>query len=226
MRRFYQGPYSTAFPDEDEREAFANMVTYLRGSGGSACDYHVVLVVDGDDIIGGSISDYFAPSNSAVIEFITVAVDRQTAGVGSRLLAETERRLQASAARRGRELPLIMAEINDPRAVNPVPETMDPFARARWWAKRGFARLDFPYVQPPLSPQQQPVRHLALSVKLLPGTTTPPALRLQASAVDAFIRDYLVYAMRIAEPTASADYLAMADWLSRHPVVRLVPLDA
>jgi GNAT superfamily N-acetyltransferase len=222
LLRFHGGLYSAAFPDRNEREAYDNMVTSLRGANGHHCDYHVVLVLDGDEIVGGSISDYFEASNSAVIEFITIAPDRQARGIGTWLLSETEARLQRDARLRNREALFIAAEIDDPFRSARTGDAMDPFARARWWAKRGYGRLEFPYVQPPLSTSQQPVAHLALTTKPLSGT---PDGTLAATAVDAFIRDYLRYGMRIEEPESSVEYSRMAAWLGTRPRVSIAPLD-
>jgi hypothetical protein len=222
LRRFYDGLYAASFPDENEREAFDNIVMYLRGAVRGHCDFRVLLVLDADQIVGGSISDYFVASNTAVVEFITIADTHRSVGHARHLLATTEDRLRASASIRGRQLACIFAEIDDPFRPTGAFDSMDPFARIRWWARRGYSRLELPYVQPPLSETQAAVTNLMLCVKA--GEESDNA-QVPASRVDAFLRDYLMYAMRIARPESSAEYRRMADWLAEREAVHTAPLD-
>jgi GNAT superfamily N-acetyltransferase len=211
LRQFYDGLYAREFPDPDERESYDNMVEYLRGVGKSANGYHILLARHAGDIIGASISDYFARSNAGVVEFIVVAPDRREHGDGTRLLSETERLLMVDAGRTGRELACIMAEINDPFRRAETSDSFDPFRRAMWWSRRGYGRLDFPYVQPPLSSEQAAVDQLMLAARSLRQDGQP---FLPATDVGAFVHDYLVYAMRFHDPASSPEYVAMEQWLS------------
>jgi len=224
MRSFYAGLYTAEFPDPDERESYDNMVMYLRGAvGAHANGYHIVLAVKDGAVIGASITDYFAPSRAGVVEFLVVAAKHRRSGLGKLLLQDAEARLERDAARGGELLRFIAAEINDPFRRSVTPDNVDPFERARWWGKRGFAKLDFPYVQPPLSAGQQPVRNLILAVK---SFAPSDAAGVSAASVEAFIRDYLIYAMRIPAPASCAQFIEMSRWLQLRHDIRIVPLHA
>jgi GNAT superfamily N-acetyltransferase len=223
LRCFYDDLYSAEFPDPDERESLANMVAYLRGAGQSENGYHIVLARDDGKTVGAAISDYFIASNCGVIEFLVAAPGRRGRGLGTALLRDTETRLASDARRRGRELQLVAAEINDPFRPGGIPDNLDPFTRVRWWGGHGYGRLNFPYVQPALSETQGPVVNLLLAAKSL---SLPPADAVPAALVDGFVRDYLVYAMRIEEPECTSEYREMAGWLSARSSVALEPLRA
>jgi len=180
-----------------------------------------VLALADNRAIGGSVSDYFADSNAGVVEFILTAPEHRGSGLGTALLRDTEGRLVADAQRRGRDLGFIAAEINDPFRRSATPDNVDPFERAGWWDRRGYGKLDFPYVQPALSPEQVPVRNLMLGVKLF----APSQRRaISAPAVDVFLRDYLIHAMRIADPASSAEYVEMSRWLGSRDDVGVISL--
>lgn len=219
LRRFYECLYVLEFPDPNERESLENMVSYLRGRGGRGV-YHIVLALRGDAIAGGSISDYLTESRTGAIEFLVVDSALRSRGVGSLLLNRTEESLAADARARGAELQMIGAEIDDPLGKLEYRGRFDPFERVGFWSRRGYAKLDFPYVQPALSAQQQPVRHLMLAAKPVPHAW--PAL--PSALVDAFLRDYLTYAMQIDPPERSPEYVAMATHLRSASEVPLVPL--
>jgi GNAT superfamily N-acetyltransferase len=222
LRSFYDGLYTDEFPDPDERESYENMVEYLRAVGTSENGYHIVFAIEADVIVGATITDYFFASNSGVIEFIVVAPDRRCAGRGSALLRDAEERLAADAARRGRALAFVAAEINDPFRPSKTVDNIDPFDRARWWGGRGYVKSDFPYVQPPLSGGQHAVRNLLIAVK-------PFALaqqqRLSAQTIESFVRDYLVYAMRIPDPAVCPEFAEMSAWLRGREAIETVALE-
>ena len=221
LRHFYDNIYVAEFPDPNERESYANIVTYLRAAGSRESGYHVVLAIAGGSPAGCTITDYFASSNTGVIEFLVVAPEMRGRGIGSQLLRDAEERLSADAEQRGHTLAFIAAEINDPFESACTPDNVDPFERARWWGRRGYEKLGFPYVQPALSPQQQPARNLMLAAKLFSGK---PSNAVPAAAVDGFVRDYLIYAMRIDDPVSSPEYVEMARFLHSRPAVSLIPM--
>lgn len=223
LRGFYDDLYCREFPEADERESFENMVMYLGGAGSNPNGYHIVLALRADQVIGGSVSDYFAVSHSGVIEFVVIAPAARGRGWGTALLRKTEGLLAADAEHVGAKLQFVMAEINDPWLSVATHDTLDPFERARWWGRRGYGRLAFPYVQPPLSSAQAAVEHLMLCTKLV---AHPRETSLPSASVLAFVRDYLMFAMRFNEPDVSADFVHMRSWLNEHALVTIEPLAA
>lgn len=221
LRGFYEGLYCEEFPEADERESLDNMVVYLTAARSTAHQYHIVLALQADQVVGGSVSDYFAGSNAGVMEFVVIATAARGRGWGTALVRQTESLLAADANRSGEKLLCVMAEINDPWLPVATRDTLDPFERARWWGRRGYGRLAFPYIQPPLSAEQAAVEHLMLCTKLV---SHPYDTTLRSASVLAFIRDYLVFAMRFDDPGLSADFVHMQSWLNQHAEVVIEPL--
>jgi GNAT superfamily N-acetyltransferase len=225
LGRFYRDLYVAAFPDADERESLANMAWYIRRKAEGwygPNNFHVLVAeIDGRPI-GGSVSDYLAGPNAGVIEFLFTRAEEQARGYGSALLQATERALQDDARRAG-TAPLfaIVAEMNDPFRRPPTRDNMDPFERAAIWGHWGFAKLDFPYVQPALSPRKKPVRSLALVARL---SADPKAAHADARWVRAVVREYMRWAMRIPQPARNPQFRAMARRLAAQPTVPLTPL--
>jgi GNAT superfamily N-acetyltransferase len=226
LQAFYDTLYVTEFPDPDERESLANMADYLRrkkqGWYGRN-SYHIVLGLAGDDVVAASVCDYLAESNTGVIEFLLVAPAGRGGGTGRRLLAHTESLLDEDAHRaHGRPLDGVLAEMNDPLATSARTDNLDPVTRALIWHRWGYRGLDFAYVQPALSPDQEPVTNLILICKPLrpDWSTTVPA-----PVVATTVHEYLRWAMRIDDPDDSVEFQVMADTLARTDQVTQLPLD-
>lgn len=225
LHRFYKELYLPQFPDPDERESLANIERYLRlkeeGWYGRN-NYHVTVVLDQGAPIAGAISDYLAEPNAGMIEFLVVAAAQRRRGLGAALLRRTEAMLDEDARMAaGSGVAAVLAEIEDPFRVALPAEGLDPFRRALIWAKWGYRRLDFPYVQPALSEAQGPVRYLMLAIKpLLAGDPVPaPLLR-------SFLQEYLRWAMRIDAPDRDPSFRGMARCLAARPAVPTMRLDA
>ena len=78
------------------------------------------------------------------------------------------------------------------------------FVRALVWHRWGYGVADFPYVQPALSADQQPVRTLLLMAKPCgpaDGPPSPGASSVPVELLIAALHEYLRWAMRIAEPS-------------------------
>ncbi|MQY25861.1 GNAT family N-acetyltransferase [Nocardia aurantia] len=226
LRTFYDTLYVAEFPDPDERESLANMAGYLRrkhrGWYGRN-SYHIVLGVAGGEVVAASISDYLAEPNTGVIEFLLIAPTCRGSGAGRKLLAHTESLLDADARRaHGRPLDAILAEMNDPLATSAQTDNLDPVTRSLIWHRWGYHGLDFPYVQPALSPDQDPVTNLILIGKPL---RTDWSAAIPAPVVVSTVHEYLRWAMRIDEPDDCAEFRAMATALARADAVPLLPLD-
>jgi len=171
LGRFYTELYAPEFPDPDERESLANMERYLELKAAGwygRNNYHIGLVVEADAPVAGVILDYLAEPNAGVLEFVVVATSHRRGGVGTRVMDWAEQTLAADAQRGPRTaLDWIIAEINDPFRPATVQDNVDTFARLAVWSIWGFAKLDFPYIQPALSSDQHPVGHLLLAAKTL-----------------------------------------------------------
>lgn len=225
LDRLYADLYVPEFPDEDERESLENIRRYLalkaQGWYGRN-NYHVVVAQRREQGIGLSISDYLAVPKAGVIEFLVVAGEARGEGFGAKLLAKTEALFVADAARNGDALSCIAAEMNDPFK-SPLDDSLDPFRRAVVWGRWGYRRLDFPYVQPALSGNKNAVANLLLMAK-------PMRHRYRAELPAALVKDllcqYMIWAMRIADPQANPVYDAMRRYLDAHAEVSIQSLGA
>jgi hypothetical protein len=214
LRQFYAECLLPAFPDEDECESLENIEKYLRlkenGKYG-ANNYHVIVACDGDKPIAGSIFDYLVEPNAGVIEFLLVSPGQRQGGLASRLLRETESAIAADAQRVGCEVDWLIAELDDPFRVSLAESNFDPFTRASIWHSWGYRMVDFSYTQPALSPEKSPATTLLLAAK----TLSPEfAESIPTARVLAFLREYMVWAMRIETPETDPVYREMAERLS------------
>jgi len=222
LRHFYSTIFVREFPDPDERESLENLEAYLAPPGTSARRHHIILALDGETPLAGSISDYFEASATAAIEFLVVEPRFWGHGIGTKLVQSTETAIAGAAALLGRGVEFIAIEINDPYKFSAIKDNVDPFARLRFWEQRGYSKLDFPYLQPAFSARQQPVKHLLLAIK----TFGLIRAHLRADAVENFLRDYLTHAMQISEPETSSEFRRMVAYFDQHPIVGRVPLSA
>lgn len=225
LSRFYEGLYIASFPDANERESLANMERYLalrRQGWYGANNYHIILALDGERAVAASVSDYLAMPNCGIIEFLLVDEAERGKGVGQMVHAATVKALDADARRSGNAaLDGVVIELNDPFRVAPQDDNYDPFQRALIWDRWGYGRLCFPYVQPALSAEQEPVTCLLLGIK-------PMASRLQhqvpATLVCDVLSEFMRWAMRIDEPENNPIFREMRDFLAKSPTVAIEPL--
>jgi hypothetical protein len=134
----------------------------------------------------------------------------------------TVQMLNDDARRTGRgSIDGIVIELNDPFRVAARDDNYDPFDRAMIWDRWGYGRLCFPYVQPALSEDQDPVTCLLLAMKPI-----APELQHQvpASLVTEVLKGYLRWAMRIDDPQTDPVFLDMQEFLSSRSSVSIEPL--
>ena len=225
LEKAYHDLFVSEFPDANERESLENMIDYLRQRSAGwygKNNYHIVMVLDGGEPCGMAISDYLAEPNTGVIEFLAVRGRARSKGFGRFLLDATEERLSKDARSAGKPLlDHIVAEMNDPFRPGSLDDAYDPFVRAELWAKWGYAMLDFPYVQPALSPSQQPVTNLMLMAKSFGRGDAQP---LSSELAKTILREYMRWAMRIEKPETSPEYRQMAKFLSAREAIPLSSL--
>ena len=217
LLRFHHDLYVPEFPHPDERESIENVQECLRKKEDGwygRNNYHVLLALEGEVPVGGVIGDYLDEPRVGVVEFLVVARNRRGHGLGRKLLTAIEMAMEADAARAGRTLAGLVAEINDPFRWIPYGDSVDPFVRAEIWHAWGFGRVDFPYVQPALSATQEPVRTLSLIAKPVDRTFRPGQARaIEASVVKLIVQEYMRWAMRMDRPEQNLEFRKMAAFL-------------
>ncbi|MGH3969981.1 MAG: GNAT family N-acetyltransferase [Mycobacterium sp.] len=221
LERFYQDAFIPEFPDRNEREPLANIEEYLhRKETGwyGKNNYHVVVMCDGDKPIGGSISDYLVEPNAGFIEYIVMQPDCRGRGYGRRLLEHTERLLHEDAEKRGGRLDWIVIEVDDPYNTHGPANRFDPFTRVRVWDAWGYRLVDFPYVQPALSSDREPVDNLLLAAKTCSerfGESVP------SNDVCRLVREYFRCSIEVADGNEELE--KMCQFLRHQGSLRLVP---
>ncbi len=224
LRSFYHDCFVPEFPNPNERESFEVIENYLRlkDTGWyNKNNYHVVVLLDGDKPIGGSIADYLDEPNAGVIEYFVVQPEHRGQGLGRRLLEETERLLHLDADKsRNRPLDWIIAEMDDPY-VTPGPTSgTDHFALARIWHNMGYKLLDFPYLQPALSGDKEPVSNLCMVAKTCSQRFT--GNHVASTDMKVLLREYLSWAMRIQTPEDDAMFTKMVTFIEASDTVNLL----
>lgn len=212
--RFYTDIYMEAFPDEDEREGFDNFLKYLkRAPDAKEYKYHVVLAKDESDrIVGGGIFNYYKKSNAGVIEFLAVRSDMQSSGVGTMIYKHIISILSEDAHKMNKKpLDYVCCEIDSPE-----------YSKAEikkylyFWNKNNFRHIDFNYVQPALSANQNAVTGLWFTIAPQRVSCT----NIPAKLLNDILYDYIKYAMCI-EPEQCPEFLAMKKEIAKKANVRL-----
>lgn len=216
LGNFYTEVYMDCFPNDDERETFDNLITYLR-NGEKATDYkyHILLAIDeNDEVIGGGIFDYFNDTNAGIIEFLSVRSDMQTSGIGTQIYKKIYAILSADAYNNGKKkLSNVFCEIDAPEYSKASVKKYLYF-----WNKQGYKHLAFSYIQPSLSPMQESVDGLWFAVANFSGENVTGNYVLQV------IYDYMKYAMQIDNPYENLEYKKMKQELSNREKIDTLPI--
>lgn len=118
---------------------------------------------------------------SCQLNFICVENSLRGIGIAQRLLELLEDKLHAYAAAHGhpRSRVFITCEQNNPHCMSKIQLEEDlrsaliaPQERLDWWYRRGFRKLDFPYIQPPLSADVEACTYLDYYVHMFSGNGT------------------------------------------------------
>ena len=215
LGQFYTDIYMEAFPDDDEREGFDNLLKYLKcAANAKEYKYHIILAEDDTNrIVGGCIFNYYKKSNTGVIEFLAVRSDLQSSGIGTMLYKHVKAMLSEDAHRMlGRSIDYISCEIDSPEYSKSEIKKYLYF-----WNKNNFWHLDFNYVQPALSAGQKPVTGLWLTISPQRESQNEIPSKLVAD----IIYDYIKYAMCIEDPSQCPEYVNMEKQLMSSETVRL-----
>lgn len=216
LGKFYTEVYMDCFPDSNERESFDNLLLYLNQANGvTAYAYHILLAMDdNEEVVGGAIFDYFKSTNAGVIEFLAVKSDLQTSGIGTQVYKRVREILSADAYKNGKQkLSSIFCEIDSPEYSKASIKKYLYF-----WNKHGYKHLEFSYIQPSLSPVQEPVTGLWFAVANMSEEGISGMYVLKV------IYDYMKYAMQIETPELNSEFKAMEKELKSKSDVSRLPI--
>ena len=223
LGEFYTDIYIDVFKDKDERETFDNLLDYLSLSDkneGKDYIYHIILVKDeSGKVLGGSVFDYFVASNSAVIEFLAVREEKQSAGYGTLIYNEVLKILNRDANKYNHpQVDDIIIEINNPEYV----EKGDPMKYLYFWNKLRYRRIEFDYVQPPLDEDKKEVRYLWLAHTSPKYQSEhhdyPYQDEINKETLFPILKDFFKYAFKIDNPVASPQYIEMYESVKKDKI--------
>jgi hypothetical protein len=168
---------------------------------------------------------------SCQLNFILVREDLRGLGLANELLRILERDLTAFANRYcGQSRTFITCEQNNPARMNEEQiivdaraALIDPYDRTLWWRRRGFSRLDFPYVQPPLSAEQETCDYLDYYVRI-GGGATPEETSLPAAVLLEHLRRFFFVSVGkfATDMTVNPQWLAVQELLSKRDGVAML----
>ena len=188
---FYTDVYRDAFPKADQVETPKVWLPLLNADlPPPAPILHLIVArhrsggeTDGA-VVAGLVIEYFRRSRVALVTYIAVAPDFRRQGLGGQMLAKA---VQKVSKDNGGVRPLIVAEVERPDAQNSEAARKAAHGRLAIMAALGGKRLDFSYIQPKLSLDQNAVTDLML-VAL--GSAGAAASGVPASTVRAFLEEF------------------------------------
>ncbi|MBU0554659.1 MAG: hypothetical protein KKD64_00940 [Alphaproteobacteria bacterium] len=188
-----------------EHGPFAEVCLIARESG-------TTQFVGGANFIAMSVRDEDGMCLSANLNYIYIDEGARGRGRLSAMLAAVRQAILE--VMNGEGEPLVFIELNDPFAMSPqdyVRDTaftgIDQLDRLRIWAKRGARVIDFPYIQPPLTPDAEPDESLIYGV--LSAEADLPACTLLDHLRKFFAISVLKGAPLASVPSASAQIDAL-----------------
>lgn len=214
---FYSGIYSDSFPNEDERESLTNLLEYLKISRKSKVwDFHVILAMDEQGrMVGGSIFDYFADANSAVIEFICVDERLRSRHIGQQIWKKVLKTADADSLANGHPYAKhVFCEVESPDM-----RQDKCVAHLEFWKGNWFRRLDFNYIQPALGAGQSPVRGMWFL-----GLTrfSENSQIIDSTLLQKVLWNYAHYSMGIKNPENDPLFLAMQSEVMDKKAVEMI----
>jgi GNAT superfamily N-acetyltransferase len=227
LQQVYDELYLPSFPDPDEREDVSVWAPLLWGDrrDGEGLLFHaLVACTDLEEpetrrIAGLAFVELYPKSCSGLLSYVAVSPDFRRTGLGRALVATALDTLKSDAARLGRPLTAVYAEIHDPEQVSARTDSMDPAERVSFFAKLNSRRVPIDYVQPPLRPGAGRARKLHLIVVPVDEVRAT----LPGEDVAAFLRE--LYGELVERPEADGDLRRMEEGL-RGERIELEPLNA
>lgn len=160
-----------AFPDPREREDVEILRANLRdgswAGGDEVCRYHFVIAQWEDKVVGG-ISFYFFCRNQTALgmgSYLAVEKEFRDKGIGTELIHLRNQMLSGDADQLDCHLKGLIIQVNDPQLMSAEEidqDAVDSREREQFWRRRGYRKIAFNFIQPPIREGEPPVEHLSL----------------------------------------------------------------
>jgi len=160
-----------SFPDPYSREDI-DILRYnlTKGSwenGRELCRYHIIGVKINQQIVGGTSFYFFKNGHTALGMGSYLAVKREFwgNGIGSNLIKIRDKVLSENASEFDCDLKALVIQVSDPNLMSKEEiekDSMNPWEREKLWRKRGYRKIIFRFIQPPIRPGEPPLEYLSL----------------------------------------------------------------
>ncbi len=253
LKPFY-ALYERSFPLAEEREPLSGFTSVLafntnqqvQGLFGPTREVVMALRAPGSDVVvaaanymimmyPGPQRPYFGFDGSCQLNFLCVDAELRGMGFAQRLLDQLDlevRRVVAEATGVAEPDLFFTIEQNNPARMtsgqieeDAAAALIDPLERMRWWAKRGYRKLEFEYEQPPLSPDHKPCSYIDYFVRF-PKARSSSTPALPASALLEHLRRFFFVGVGKFEidMKRNAQWIRQKADLESRSAVPIVPL--
>lgn len=160
-----------AFPDPSEREDMEILRTNLRegswADGDEICRYHIVVMRQGDQVVGGTSFYFYTDGGDAlgIGSYLAVKEEFRGQGIGTELIDLRGRILCRDAQELDCYLKGLVIQISDPELMSAAEienDVMDPWDRENFWRRRGFRKIYFNFIQPSIREGEPAIEYLSL----------------------------------------------------------------
>lgn len=180
FRKFEKDIYIPAFPDDGEREPFANILARMQAGGKSYPQTFAVLAEQNGILAGGMIFDWYQDCKDAELIYIAIRPESRGAGLGNVLLRSGTELFCKKMAAEGKAIRRIYFETENP-FLSSSEDGMDKISRIHFFARNSACCVPISYYQPPLSPNAPWADNLYLCIltEFSAGGASIPAVELK-----------------------------------------------
>ena len=160
-----------AFPAPCEREDMELLRRNLRQGSWTdrdeICRYHLIVAREGELVVGG-VSFYFYGNVGNAMgmgSYLAVKNGFRGEGIGTELIGLRDRTLSSDALELDCRLKGLIIQVSDPELMDATEierDVMDPSKRERFWKRRGYRKIDFDFIQPPIREGESSIECLSL----------------------------------------------------------------
>jgi len=166
-----------AFPDPYVREDFEILQENLREgswmSGDEVCQYHLIVALREDQVVGGTSFYFFNQGNNVDLKaaalgmgsYLAVKKDFRGNGIGTELIELRDQVLSRDARELDCHLRGLIIQVSDPGLMSAEEiesDPMNPQKREEFWKRRGYRKIGFNFIQPAIRIDEPPIEYLSL----------------------------------------------------------------
>jgi GNAT superfamily N-acetyltransferase len=166
-----------AFPDPYVREDVEILQEKMQEgswkSGDEVCQYHLIVALSEDQVVGGTSFYFFNQRKDADLKptalgmgsYLAVKKDFWGNGIGTKLISLRDQALSRDARELDCHLRGLIIQVSDPALMSAEEierDPMNPGKREEFWKRRGYRKIGFNFIQPAIRVDEPPVEYLSL----------------------------------------------------------------